>query len=85
MTTLVEAPSDAVELRESISLSESVGDRALFDDDGSILNIEDMQPKTEISHCAAKPVRYALEMDKGWFAQRGLKAGAKMTGLPATR
>lgn len=36
MTTLVEAPSDAVELRESISLSESVGDRALFDDDGSI-------------------------------------------------
>lgn len=36
MTTLAEAPSDAVELRESISLSESVGDRALFDDDGSI-------------------------------------------------
>jgi uncharacterized membrane protein (UPF0127 family) len=58
---------------------------AFVDDDGSILNIEDMQPKTEISHCAAKPVRYALEMDKGWFAQRGLKAGAKMTGLPATR
>jgi uncharacterized membrane protein (UPF0127 family) len=44
-----------------------------------------MQPKTETSHCAARPVRYALEMDKGWFAQRGLKAGARMAGLPAAR
>jgi len=58
---------------------------AFIDDDGSIVNIEDMQPKTETSHCAARPVRYALEMDKGWFAQRGLKAGAKMSGLPAAR
>jgi hypothetical protein len=58
---------------------------AFIDDDGSIVNIEDMQPKTEVSHCAARPVRYALEMDKGWFAQRGLKAGAKMSGLPAAR
>ena len=58
---------------------------AFIDDDGSIVNIEDMQPKTEISHCAARPVRYALEMDKGWFAQRGLKAGARISGLPAAR
>lgn len=58
---------------------------AFIDDDGSVVNIEDMQPKTEVSHCASRPVRYALEMDKGWFAQRGLKAGAKMSGLPATR
>jgi uncharacterized membrane protein (UPF0127 family) len=58
---------------------------AFIDDDGSIVNIEDMQPKTETSHCAARPVRYALEMDKGWFAQRGLKAGARMAGLPAAR
>ena len=58
---------------------------AFIDDDGSIVNIEDMQPKTEVSHCAARPVRYALEMDKGWFAQRGLKAVAKMSGLPAAR
>lgn len=58
---------------------------AFIDDDGSIVNIEDMQPKTEVSHCAARPVRYALEMDKGWFSQRGLKAGAKLSGLPAAR
>lgn len=58
---------------------------AFIDDDGSIVNIEDMQPKTETSHCAAQPVRYALEMDKGWFAQRGLKTGTKIAGLPPAR
>lgn len=58
---------------------------AFIDDDGSIVNIEDMQPKTETSHCAAKPVRYALEMELGWFAKRGLKSGARLGGLPAAR
>lgn len=58
---------------------------AFIDDDGSIVNIEDMQPKTENSHCAAKPVRYALEMELGWFAKRGLKTGARLGGLPAPR
>jgi len=57
---------------------------AFIDDNGSIVNIEDMQPHDESSHCAAKPVRYALEMDKGWFAQRGLKAEARISGLPTT-
>jgi uncharacterized protein len=55
---------------------------AFIEDDGSIVNIEDMKPHDESSHCAARPVRFALEMDKGWFAQRGLKAGAKIGGLP---
>lgn len=58
---------------------------AFIDDDGSIVNIEDMQPKTETSHCAAKPVRYALEMELGWFAKRGLKGGARIGGLPPAR
>lgn len=57
---------------------------AFIADDGSIINIEDMQPHDESSHCAAKPVRFALEMEKGWFAQRGLKAGSKIGGLPST-
>jgi uncharacterized membrane protein (UPF0127 family) len=55
---------------------------AFIDDDGSIVNIEDMAPLTEVSHCARKHVRYALEMNQGWFAQRGIKPGAKITGLP---
>ncbi|MCU0950877.1 MAG: DUF192 domain-containing protein [Burkholderiaceae bacterium] len=58
---------------------------AFIEDDGSIVNIADMQPKTEDSHCAARPVRYALEMDKGWFAARGIKPGARIGGLPAAR
>lgn len=58
---------------------------AFIDDDGRIVNIEDMQPRTETSHCATQPVRFALEMELGWFARRGLKAGSRITGLPAPR
>jgi len=54
---------------------------AFIDEAGAIIIIADMQPKSEQSHCAAKPARYALEMNKGWFAQRGIKAGAKLRGL----
>jgi len=54
---------------------------AFIDEAGEIINIADMQPQTEETHCAARPVRYALEMNKGWFAQRGIKAGAKFRGL----
>ncbi len=53
---------------------------AFIDDDGSIANIEDMQPRTEDSHCSARPVRYALEMEQGWFGKRGLKAGSRLSG-----
>ena len=55
---------------------------AFIADDGRILNIEDMAPKTEDNHCAAKPARYALEMNQGWFRKHGIVAGAKISGLP---
>jgi uncharacterized membrane protein (UPF0127 family) len=58
---------------------------AFIEDDGSIVNIEDMQPKNESSHCATRPVRFALEMEQGWFAKRGIKPGARLAGLPAPR
>lgn len=51
---------------------------AFIEDDGSIVNIADMAPKTEDSHCPTRPVRYALEMEQGWFAKRGLQAGSKL-------
>jgi uncharacterized membrane protein (UPF0127 family) len=54
---------------------------AFLDADGAILNIEDMQPQTEDNHCAKKPARYALEMNLGWFAQRGIKPGTRLGGL----
>ncbi|WP_423196127.1 MULTISPECIES: DUF192 domain-containing protein [unclassified Cupriavidus] len=55
---------------------------AFLADDGSIVNIEDMAPQTEDNHCPRAAVRYALEMNKGWFAQKGIKPGAKIGGLP---
>jgi uncharacterized membrane protein (UPF0127 family) len=58
---------------------------AYLEDDGTIVNIEDMAPRSEDSHCAKKPVRFALEMERGWFAQRGLKPGAKLGGLPGAK
>jgi uncharacterized membrane protein (UPF0127 family) len=54
---------------------------AFIDEAGAIINIADMQPHSEQSHCAARPARYALEMNKGWFTQRGIKPGAKLRGL----
>jgi uncharacterized protein len=54
---------------------------AFLDAQGTIINIADMQPHSEQSHCAARPATYALEMTRGWFAERGVKAGAKLGGL----
>ena len=55
---------------------------AFIDDDGTIVNIADMQPRSDASHCSAKPVRFALEMRQGWFAKRGIAAGFKLRGAP---
>jgi uncharacterized protein len=55
---------------------------AFIAEDGTIVNIADMTPKSEQSHCSAKPVRYALEVPQGWFAKRGFKAGLKLRGGP---
>jgi uncharacterized membrane protein (UPF0127 family) len=55
---------------------------AFIDDRGTIVNIADMEPHSEASHCAAQPVRYALEMNRGWFAARGVKPGTRLGGMP---
>ncbi len=53
---------------------------AFVADDGRIVNLVDMQPQSLDSHCSAQPVRYVLEMNQGWFKQRGLQAGARLAG-----
>ena len=55
---------------------------AFVADDGTIVNLEDMQPQTTQSHCSSKPVRFVLEMNQGWFVKKGLKAGGKLAGVP---
>lgn len=54
---------------------------AFIDESGRILNIADMLPQTENNHCAAAPARYALEMNRGWFSGKGIKAGQRIDGL----
>jgi uncharacterized membrane protein (UPF0127 family) len=58
---------------------------AFIADDGTIVNTADMGPRSEKSHCSAQPVRFALEMNLGWFAKRGIKPGAKIIGKPFRR
>ena len=55
---------------------------AFIADDGTVVNIADMKPQSTDSHCAAKPVRFALEMNQGWFARRGIKPGMRLHGGP---
>jgi uncharacterized membrane protein (UPF0127 family) len=50
--------------------------------DGRIVNIEDMKPQTEETHYSSGPAMYALEMKKGWFAERGIGPGAVVKGIP---
>ena len=55
---------------------------AFVADDGTIVNLADMKPQTDDSHCSTKPVRFVLEMNQGWFAKKGIKPGTKLTGSP---
>ena len=53
---------------------------AFVEEDGTIVNLADMQPQSDDSHCSSKPVRFVLEMNQGWFAKRQVKPGAKLGG-----
>ena len=53
---------------------------AFVADDGTIVNLVDMQPQTTESHCSREPVRYVLEMNLGWFAAKRIAAGARISG-----
>ena len=58
---------------------------AFIDTEGRILNIEDMAPQTENSHWSKGPSLYALEMRKGWFAERGIRPGDRVEGIPPAK
>jgi uncharacterized membrane protein (UPF0127 family) len=55
---------------------------AFLADDGSIVNIEDMQPNTLGLHCPQVPVRHALEVKQGGFRSRGIQPGMGISGGP---
>ncbi|MBK8523129.1 MAG: DUF192 domain-containing protein [Betaproteobacteria bacterium] len=61
---------------------------AFLDEQGKIINIDEMLPETEDNHCPVRPARFALEMNAGWFKAKGLQPGAIIGGvgsLPAAR
>lgn len=58
---------------------------AFLRDDGSIVNIEHMQPLKDDSHCSTEPVRLALEVNQGWFAKRNISTGMTVRGLPSLK
>jgi len=55
---------------------------AFIDDGGHIVNLDEMKPLSDESHCSSRPVRYVLEMNTGWFTKRGLKSGDRVSGPP---
>jgi uncharacterized protein len=77
MLFVFEAPSQQCFWMKNTLLPLSV---AFVDDDGTIVNIDEMKPQTLDAHCSEKPVRYVLEMNKGWFSKKGIKAGTKLGG-----
>ena len=54
---------------------------AFLDERGVIINIADMEPHTTDGHSATAPAKYALEVNRGWFAKRGIKPGARIEGI----
>ncbi len=49
---------------------------AFLADDGRIVNLADMEPLDEQTfHRSAEPVRFALEVNRGWFATHGVGTG----------
>ncbi len=55
---------------------------AFIEDDGRIVNIDEMKPQTEDNHCPTRAVRYVLEMNTQWFDKKQIGAGKLVEGLP---
>ena len=55
---------------------------AYIDADGRILNVAEMAPRSDATHPSRGDALYALEMRKGWFADKDIGPGTRVTGLP---
>ncbi|MBX7058696.1 MAG: DUF192 domain-containing protein [Leptospirales bacterium] len=67
-------------------------DIGFFGSDGVLLNIVTMQPdppgtpdEDRRTYLSAAPAMYALEVNAGWFAERGVRRGARLTLPPSIR
>ncbi len=55
---------------------------AFFDEDGLLVDVIDLEPFNTEIRCSQRPARFALEMDQGWFAERGIGRGTRLEGIP---
>jgi len=55
---------------------------AFFDEDGLLVDVIDLEPFNTQIRCSQRPARFALEMDQGWFAERGIGPGTRLEGIP---
>ncbi len=55
---------------------------AFFDEDGLLVDVIDLEPFNTEIRCSKRPARYALEMNQGWFDERGVELGARLAGIP---
>lgn len=58
---------------------------AWIDSTGTIVGLADMVPQDEHPHRSPRAASYALEMRRGWFAERGVSVGDKVRQLPPTK
>ncbi|MDT3705948.1 MAG: DUF192 domain-containing protein [Thiobacillus sp.] len=58
---------------------------AFLADDGTIVGIADMQPRTRELHCATVPVRFALEVKQGDFGDNMTRGEIRFSGGPFSR
>lgn len=52
---------------------------AWIEADGTIVDIQDMQPLDETVHTPVAPYVYALEVNQGWFFANGVGVGQRVT------
>ena len=55
---------------------------AFLDEQGQVVNIEDLRPFDTRSVLSTAPALYALEMNRGWFESNNVEAGHLFLQLP---
>lgn len=53
---------------------------AFLHEDGTVLKLADLQPHDLEGESSEHPVRFVLEVNQGWFAERELGPGCKFCG-----
>ena len=54
---------------------------AYLDENGSILNIEDMSPNSTEGVASRGKAKYAIEVNQGWFDSKGINPGDRVEGI----